>query len=91
MTTLETVRELHVLYGIAMTNRLTEPVSAVSDAYDVFAAGIHTALFWIVKGSDVGRELRRLVEKWDEEIACTSNERVAALYGSWAQNIKSIT
>ena len=91
MTTLDTVRELHVLYGIAMTNRLTEPEPAISDVYGRLAWNIHWALWEIVRGQDAAGQLRWLATKWNDIADTSIDERVAALYGSWAQNIKSIT
>jgi len=91
MTALETVRELHVLYGIATTNRLTEPQPAISDVYERLASGIHWSLYWITGGVDAAAELGGLAAKWKDVADSSEDERVAALYGSWAQNIKSIT
>jgi len=92
MTALDTVRELHVLYGIAMTNRLTEPEPAISDVYAGLASDIHATLRWITAAKDVREHLRWLAAKWNDTAnRHLSGERVAALYGSWAQNIKSIT
>ena len=90
-TTLETVRGLHVLYGIAMTNRLTQPEPAISDAYRVLAGDIHTILDWITGAHYTAVWLRWLLIKWNDAADMSDDDRVTALYGSWAQNVKSIT
>ena len=91
MTALETVRELHVLYGIAATNELTETEPAIYSVYGKMIWAIHWAILAITAGDDPATEIRRLAGSLNHRANESDDERVAALYGSWAQNIKSIT
>jgi len=83
------VRQLHVLYGIAMVNKLTEPALYICDVYGELARGLHQILLGITAGNHVPIELSWLADEW-EEVARTSDGKTAALFGSWAGNIRNI-
>jgi len=83
------VRQLHVLYGIAMVNKLTEDEDIIKSVYGVIAKGLHLVLLGITSLNHVETELSSLADEW-EEIARLSDARQGALFGSWAGNVRNI-
>lgn len=85
----EAVRQLHVLYGIAMTCKLTEDELIICDVYGEIVRDIHHVLLGITSCNDVETELKWLVGEW-EQAAHNSDARQAALFTSWAKNVRNI-
>jgi len=83
------VRQLHVLYGIAMVNKLTQDEDTIKQVYGILAKGLHLVLLGITNLNHVETELASLADEW-EEIGRLSDARQAAMFGSWAQNIRNI-
>ena len=89
LTPREAVRQLHVMYGIAITTKLTDDYDYIRSVYGQLASDIHRVLLGITNEYDPETELRWLASKW-REVARTSDGRTAALFGSWAQNVEGM-
>lgn len=87
-TPLEAIRELHVLYGIAIQKAYSEGgMSTVRTVYDGIANELHLSMRGIANGADPQTEVRRLVGIWSDKLAWSKS---AAVYSSWAKNVKEI-
>ena len=85
----EAVRQLHVMYGIAMTTKLCEDYDYIRSVYGQLASDIHRVLLGITNEYDVTSELHWLADTWGE-VARMSDGRTAALFGSWARNVEGM-
>ena len=85
----EAVRQLHVMYGIAMTKKLREDYDYIRSVYGQLASDIHRVLLGITNENEVEMELRWLADTWGE-VSRTSDGRTAALFGSWAQSVEGM-
>ena len=85
----EAVRQLHVMYGIAITNKLTDDYDYIRYDYGQLASDIHRVLLGITNLGEVEIELRWLADMW-AEISRTSDGRTAALFSSWSQNVEGM-
>ncbi len=85
---LEAIRELHVLYGIAIQKAYSEGgMSAVRTVYDGIANELHLSMRGIANGADPQAEVRRLVTIWTDKLSWS---KTPAVYSSWAKNVKEI-
>ena len=89
LTPRECVRQLHVLYGIAMTCKLGDDYDHIRAVYGQIASDIHRVLLGVTNENDVNTELSWLAGHWDE-VARLSDGRTAALFGSWARNVRNL-
>lgn len=88
VTPLEAIRGLHVLYGIAIQKAYAEGgMSTVRTVYDGIANELHLSMRGIANGSDPQTEIRRLVTIWTDKLSWSKS---AAVYSSWAENVKEI-
>ncbi len=89
---LEAVRELHVLYGIAMTRTLTgDPDSMEMWGYKRLASDLHRAMEAIaVDKTDPAAVIPNVARGLETVARTTRSVTVRGLYEVWAKNIRSI-